>query len=138
MHSASSSHGDRNQSQVALDDFRDQHILTIECYDVICNLFLALDRSIQDLKDPTRVAKVELLLELKKHQRDDAAADYDEHFMAYSKSFQGTKWYQSFYNHFAVEVGLLAAKRAGAGGLASTQGGIHTKQGKIQLRRDIV
>lgn len=66
MHSVSSSPGDPNQSQLAIDDLRDPHSLVVECYDVICNLFLALDSCIQDLKEANLAGRVELLLELEK------------------------------------------------------------------------
>lgn len=61
MHSVSSSNADRNQSQMALEDFRDQHSLIIECYDVVCALFIALDRSIRDEKESGFGALRELL-----------------------------------------------------------------------------
>ena len=48
MHSVSSMRDESNkeQSLIVMDDYRDQYHLLIECYDVICNLFLALDNSL--------------------------------------------------------------------------------------------
>ena len=85
---------------------------------MIINLFLALHNSIQDLKDSQGLCnRVELLLELKKHQKDGQ---------------QSRKYYQLFYNHFTTEVGHSAQ------GKSSEAKELATKAGKVRLRREII
>ena len=64
---------DLNNSKKIDVDFQDQNMLILECYDVILNLFMALDKSIQEMGDSKNlVSKVKLLMDLKKYQKDDA------------------------------------------------------------------
>ena len=70
-----------------------------------------------------------MLVDLKKHQGKDVAYPFDEHL----KSFNETKWYTIFINHFVDEARALTAKNPGINVETSKlvqmdkSKGIHTK-----------